>query len=156
MAQITFANKVKLDDDPSIPAINKVRDVDMNEIKEVVNQNDDDFQNTLPTVLYSDSTGTTGNVTLSDDSSNYTTFEIFFKKDDYQSSVKVDAGYASLIAHYTNMQVNTTYVDFKNILISGTTITVISYMEWYNNWGTTGVTAGKVNGIYITKVLGYK
>lgn len=39
MAQITYANKVKIDDDPSLPAINKVRDVDMNEIKNVVNEN---------------------------------------------------------------------------------------------------------------------
>lgn len=156
MAQITYANKVKLDDDPSIQAINKVRDVDMNEIKEVVNQNDDDFQNTLPTVLYSDSSGTTGNVTLLDDSNNYSYFEIFFKKDDYQSSNKVGSGYASLIAHYTNVQSNTTYIDFKNVLIAGTTITVLSFQEWYNNWGTTGMTAGNTNGIYITKVLGYK
>lgn len=156
MAQITYANKVKLNDDPNIPDINKVTDDDMNEIKSVVNENDNDFQNTLPTNLYSDSTGTNGNVTLSDDSSNYSYFEIFFKKDDYQSSVKVGSGYASLIAHYTNTQSNTTYIDFKNVLIAGTTITVLSYQEWYNNWGTTGVTAGNTNGIYITKVLGWR
>lgn len=45
MAQITFANKVKIDDDPSIPGINKVRDVDMNEIKAVVNENYTDYVN---------------------------------------------------------------------------------------------------------------
>lgn len=39
MAQITYADKVKIDDDPTLPAVNKVRDVDMNEIKEVVNEN---------------------------------------------------------------------------------------------------------------------
>ena len=39
MAQITYADKVKINDDPSLPAVNKVRDVDMNEIKEVVNEN---------------------------------------------------------------------------------------------------------------------
>lgn len=40
MAQITFENKVKIDDDPSLPAVNKVRDVDMNEIKDVINENE--------------------------------------------------------------------------------------------------------------------
>ena len=40
MAQITYENKVKINDS-SLPAINKVRDVDMNEIKSVVNENDD-------------------------------------------------------------------------------------------------------------------
>lgn len=44
MAQITFENKVKIDDDPSLPAVNKVRDVDMNEIKSVVNENDTEQQ----------------------------------------------------------------------------------------------------------------
>ena len=40
MAQITYVNKVALNENPNVPAINKVRDADMNEIKEVVNQNE--------------------------------------------------------------------------------------------------------------------
>ena len=39
MALITYADKVKINENADVPAINKVRDVDMNEIKEVVNQN---------------------------------------------------------------------------------------------------------------------
>ena len=39
MAQITYADKTKLNDIPSIPAENKIRDVDINEIKIVVNEN---------------------------------------------------------------------------------------------------------------------
>ena len=39
MAQITYENKVKINDNPSIPDINKVTDADMNEIKNVVNTN---------------------------------------------------------------------------------------------------------------------
>ena len=40
MAQITYADKVALNDNPNINAINKVRDVDMNELKEVINENE--------------------------------------------------------------------------------------------------------------------
>ena len=40
MAQITYANKVALNENASVPAINKVRDADMNEIKQVINQNE--------------------------------------------------------------------------------------------------------------------
>ena len=40
MGQITYANKVALNENPSIPDINKVTDDDMNEIKNVVNQNE--------------------------------------------------------------------------------------------------------------------
>jgi microcystin-dependent protein len=39
MAQITYENKVKINDNPSIPNVNKFTDDDMNEIKEKVNIN---------------------------------------------------------------------------------------------------------------------
>ena len=40
MAQITYADKSYLNENASVPAINKVQDTDMNEIKTVVNTND--------------------------------------------------------------------------------------------------------------------
>lgn len=46
MAQITYENKVKINDNPSILNINKVTDADMNEIKQVVNSNDNEQQGT--------------------------------------------------------------------------------------------------------------
>lgn len=46
MAQITYENKVKINDNPNIPDINKVTDADMNEIKDVVNENYQEQQNT--------------------------------------------------------------------------------------------------------------
>lgn len=42
MAQITYENKVKINDNLSILDINKVTDADMNEIKDVVNENYDE------------------------------------------------------------------------------------------------------------------
>lgn len=44
MAQITYTNKVALNENPEIAAINKVSDDDMNEIKQVVNAN---YNNTI-------------------------------------------------------------------------------------------------------------
>ena len=40
MGKITYADKVALNDNPNIADINKVKDTDMNEIKNVVNQNE--------------------------------------------------------------------------------------------------------------------
>lgn len=37
MAQITYANKEYLNENANVPAINKVQDIDMNEIKSVIN-----------------------------------------------------------------------------------------------------------------------
>lgn len=44
MGQITYANKVALNENPQVAAINKVTDDDMNEIKQVVNDN---YNNTI-------------------------------------------------------------------------------------------------------------
>lgn len=43
MSKITYTNKVAINENPEIPDINKVTDDDMNEIKAVVNNNDDDL-----------------------------------------------------------------------------------------------------------------
>lgn len=50
MAQITYENKVKINDS-SLPAENKVRDVDMNEIKTVVNENYAEQQQIIADIL---------------------------------------------------------------------------------------------------------
>ena len=43
MSKITYANKVAINENAEIPNINKITDDDMNEIKTVVNNNDDDI-----------------------------------------------------------------------------------------------------------------
>lgn len=77
MAQITYENKVKINDNPNIPNVNKVTDDDMNEIKEVVNENDDEtnerFSN-IGKLLWSGSFET-GNITVPG-ISNYTLIAI--------------------------------------------------------------------------------
>lgn len=45
MAKITYENKVALDENQDVPARNKGRAVDWNEIKDVVNENDDIMTN---------------------------------------------------------------------------------------------------------------
>lgn len=46
MSKITYADKVTLNENPNVADINKVRASDMNEIKNVVNANDDKFNYT--------------------------------------------------------------------------------------------------------------
>lgn len=56
MSQITFVDKVAINENPDVNAINKIRDEDINEIKQVVNNN-------TPTgtiVLFAGSTAPTG------------------------------------------------------------------------------------------------
>lgn len=49
MAKITYTNKVALNENPEIADINKVTDDDMNEIKQVVNDNYDHYIEIQPT-----------------------------------------------------------------------------------------------------------
>ena len=46
MSKITYADKVTLNENPNVADVNKVKASDMNEIKQVVNANDDKFNYT--------------------------------------------------------------------------------------------------------------
>lgn len=85
MAQITYDNKVKLNDDPNIPDINKVTDDDMNEIKDVVNGNylteQADFQGLKPFALWENpniSATNFGPQTITLSSADYDYLEVYY------------------------------------------------------------------------------
>lgn len=96
MAKITYENKETLNAQPSIADKNKVSSNDMNEIKTVVNNNDDTLNaqgtlitNITGTILWTNSNPTGNfnpqNITLS--SSDYDMLEIFYI--DYQSTKRM-------------------------------------------------------------------
>lgn len=112
----------------------------------------------LGTVLYNDTTGTTGSVTLSDSSANYNYMEIYFRTNDglgYTGCQKVynpDAKKTCLI--YWHLSSGTySYVKVKGISISGTSITNNLYSEISIS---NSVSSTSTNNIYITRVVGYK
>lgn len=155
MSQITFANKVTLVNQPDVANENKVTASDMNEIKTAHNDTDNNVNNLIGVVLYNNSAGTTGNITdLSDDVSNYSYLEIFYSYNGSRQSTKIIGNKASLIVHTTSN--NQTYLLFKEVTFSGTSMTVNTYQQWNNVWGTSNVNASNTNGIYVIKILGYK
>lgn len=120
----------------------------VNAINELVNK-------FTPVVLYNDTTGTTGNITdLSDNVSNYSYLEIFYSYNGSRQSTKIIGNKASLIVHTTSN--NQTYLLFKEVSFSGTSMTVNTYQQWNNVWGTSNVNASNTNGIYVIKIVGYK
>ena len=105
--------------------------------------------------LYNDSTGTTGSINnLADDVSNYKYLEIFYNYNGTRQSTKIIGNKASLIVHTTSN--NQTYISFKEVTFSGTSMTVNSYQQWNNVWGTSNVNASNTNSIYIIRIVGYK
>ena len=108
-------------------------------------------------VLYNNSSGTTGSVTLSASAANYTELEIMYRStnDDICNSVRVyspNNKYAQMVAVAVGSNAHMV-VKSKVVKISGTTI------EQYGYAGYTDLQAGTYtaqNGFYIHKVLGYK
>lgn len=155
MSQITYDNKVTLVSQPDVANENKVTASDMNMIKNAHNDTDNNLNNLIGVELYNNTTGTTGNITdLSDNVSNYSYLEIFYSYNGSRQSTKIIGNKASLIVHTTSN--NQTYLLFKEVTFSGTSMTVNSYQQWNNVWGTSNVNASNTNGIYVIKIVGYK
>lgn len=91
MGKITFEDKVKINDLPSIPNINKVTDADMNEIKTVVNENDDELQALKPFVLWENpniSASSFPSQQIILDNGNYDYLEIYYYAFDGRRTVQ--------------------------------------------------------------------
>lgn len=173
LSKITYDTKVALDPQPGVANINKVSDSDMNEIKSVVNDAIDKIespQNTRTTSntdtyscdfingveLFYNSSGTTGQVNLSDSAANYEYIEIFYKQQEYTpifSSVKVYKPTSSIQVSLVSMQPGNggTGIVSAYVVINGNTITKQDYNIFWTNGGNS-----HTDKIYITRVMGYK
>lgn len=83
-SKITYDDKISLTTS-ALPRANKCTDDDLNEIKQVVNDNADKLdENTANieglqgTILYESNDGTSENITLTDDSNNYNFIDVSF------------------------------------------------------------------------------
>ena len=106
----------------------------------------------IGTILYEDSTGTLGNVTLSDAAENYNTIEIFYKTSRRSESVKVaDFTNKEICLSFTIIASNAAIYLTKEVTIAGTTIT-----RNYENQYIVNAEITQTDTIYIYKVIGYK
>lgn len=109
------------------------------------------------TVLYNNSGGTTGTVTLSQSADNFNIIDIFFhNNDNRRGSARVykpnlGSNPVWLSAGYIYQGISQVYMKYSEVKISGTSITVVVGTE---NWGTFEMSGG--NCIYIDHVDGYK
>lgn len=179
MAKITYEDKEFLNKNENIADKNKVNDTDLNQIKEVVNENDgkvgdlsdlntseksnvvEAINSNLPTVLYENSDGSTGNITLSDSIDNYSAIEIFYKSDGDGnfSSTKILNPFtrAALITMIINLSGNYrgVFLRMSQVALSGNQLTVEKNGQLFG--GGTSVNNGTSNNnVRIIKVLGYK
>ena len=108
------------------------------------------------TILYSDLTGATGNVTLLDSAENYDYIEIYYKFGQRSGSLKVK--------DFTNKKITLTILAnssatfvciIKEITISGTTITKNAEYQFTHNAGS-NPSYTETDGVAIYEVIGYK
>jgi hypothetical protein len=159
IGKINYDDKVSLTSSP-LPRANKCTADDLNEIKQVVNENADEFEEEIGringTVLYESENGTTGNVTLSDSAANYDYISIEGRRTSHaypsQKFYKPNGKTITLSSTYALN--NDIYLYTKVINISGTQITVLSSKLGYFNSSSMAVVSDTDN--YITRVVGYK
>ncbi len=112
------------------------------------------------TTIYSNSSGTTGTVSLNKNASNFSLMEIYYNKEGLNTSCKVcDPNGKSATLMFSQFTSDKVYQGAsKKITISGTNISVSTYQSGFGNiidGATDDVTQGQENAIYITKVIGY-
>lgn len=109
-----------------------------------------------PVVLYNNSTGTTGTVTLSETSANFSTIKIFYRSSGGgYNSVEIfepNGKQVYLITNAVNPLVS--YYQNKLVEINGISITNINYNQ--NAVGTGSVSSSNDNNNRIIRVVGYK
>lgn len=145
MTKITFTNG-------TTPALNATN---LNQMQTNIENAINSASNTLtPKQLYNNASGTTGTVTLNETSANFSYLEIFFDAYGYKS-VRVFSpnGKTALLQGIT--YADTLYHLWKNVLISGTSITVSNEyrVAVYND---TVVAQQNTNQVRIYRVLGYR
>lgn len=114
------------------------------------------YQNLIPTTLYDNPSGSNGAITLSDNITNYSYIEIYFRTNDganYRGSQKLPVSSGTILTSLQYLHCDTAghyWIKGKEILLNGTSITNNGYIEV----GTNGTSSA--NYMYITRVLGYK
>jgi hypothetical protein len=166
-SKITYDDKVSLTTS-ALPRANKCTDDDLNEIKQVVNDNADELdENTTNieglqgTILFENEDGVNTNITLNETAANFDYIEIFFAKDgstDGYASTRIfspDGKKANL--NMSKGSANNTIIFYNSeFLISGTSITLDSgkSIAFINTGTVTGFS--NTGELKIFKVVGYK
>lgn len=173
---ITYDNKVALNTNPEIADINKCNASDMNEIKNIVNNNAnnigdlanletsdtsslvDSINSLTPKVLFENTSGSGGNITLSDNLTNYKKIDIEFKLENkyfVNSSYNPNGKKIPIFCSYLN-DANFYQITGENLFASGNEITRGSRF-YVNISSSAAVQVGTARGSTpITKVIGYK
>lgn len=107
------------------------------------------------TTLYSDASGSTGNVTLSDSIANYSFIEIYYTSSGYESSKKIDTRFVTTFNLNLPFIYDNAYYDrISKYTIANNSINFVECLTINHNYDT--VNYGGTAEITIREVIGYK
>lgn len=114
-----------------------------------------------PVSLYDNASGTTGNITLSETSANFTYIEIYYHSDNEYKCEKVyqpNGKAVTLTSQTLDTATPMIYGKTKKITFSGTSLTVNNYSQYTIRNNSTGYVqvSDNRNTIYIVRVVGYR
>ena len=163
MEKINFVNNVTKASAETFNTMQDNIEDAINDVDDKVDIIEDDILPLKPKILYNNSEGSNGTITLSDDINNYNYIEIYYKSNDnYYGYKKVIAQNCEvdLVSFQPNMS-NTTdyYMKMRCITINNNSISTkvdnnIGYYKEINHTISGQTTFGN-NSMYITKVIGY-
>lgn len=106
----------------------------------------------IPTTLYSNSSGSNGSITLSQNISNFKYIEVYFKNNDGDvNSIKFKSSSSQTVFSLTSFNAN--WVKITRCVIEENKLKIESYSE--RSFNSISTNTG-FNHNYITLVLGYK
>lgn len=111
------------------------------------------------TVLYDNSTGSIGTITLSDSSANYKYLEIYYKKSGIPAFTKIynPNGKGIFLTWVQMTDAKLLQIVAKKININDSTITVDTSKSGFANLSNSGTFITTLeNEVFITRVVGYK
>lgn len=165
-SKITYDDKISLTTS-ALPRANKCTDDDLNEIKQVVNDNADELdENTANieglqgTILFENENGENTNITLSETVANFDYIEIFYARKGTNYNVYNSVEVENPNGKYVSLSLNHCASDSimqifgKRIYIDGTSIAKIQ--EIMVQVQETTVATSSTDYLYIYKVVGYK
>lgn len=171
MAKINFVNKVAVNENTNIPDVNKCKASDLNEIKEVVNQNDDNVgnpaylnttsknvvgainevhnnvENLKPVILYENSSGvSSGSITLSNVYTNYEKIEV---ATNMGVTGVIYPSHSSQVRMSASIYIDTLYTFYLRGEFSSNKLTIQNNGTYYSN-------SNHTDHHKIFKIVGYK
>ena len=159
MEKINFQNNITKANAETMNTFQDNIEKAISNVQNNINQLEETINNYLPTTLFENESGLTGNITLSDSTANYNSIEIMYGADNYYFYTKIynpNGKHFGLMTPYVSSANENQYLYTSSYLINGSQIQFEKASNTGINSSNSIFDFGTDSYIKIYKVLGYK